>query len=150
MMPVYKDDRFGAITLPSRFWAKVLRTPSCWLWTAAKAPQGYGRFNMNRKLDGAHRTVLGLHGVKTPGFVPDHLCEIRNCVHFDHLDFVSHGENLRRAAEKRGQVSHCKYGHEYTPDNTTKIKGSIRRNCRQCVNARYAKRKLTPGRTSDE
>jgi hypothetical protein len=29
-------------TLPKRFWAKVNKTESCWLWTASKHPFGYG------------------------------------------------------------------------------------------------------------
>lgn len=27
-----------------RFWAKVDKTDSCWLWTASVKPKGYGQF----------------------------------------------------------------------------------------------------------
>lgn len=31
-------------TTAARFWGKVTKTATCWLWTAATDPQGYGRF----------------------------------------------------------------------------------------------------------
>ena len=77
-----------------RFWNKVEKTETCWIWTGAKDTKGYGAF---RDSDGrtvrAHRFSAG----EPPrGLVWDHLCRVRNCVNPDHLEAVTQGENVRR------------------------------------------------------
>jgi hypothetical protein len=50
----------------------------------------------------------------------------------DHLEPVSHRLNMDRAVAAR---THCKYGHEFTPENTynrRNAKGGISRACRTC------------------
>ena len=65
-------------SFPRRFWAKVNKTDSCWLWTASKTTVGYGMigigFGFNR-LIGAHRASWILH----KGPIPDGLCVLHNC-----------------------------------------------------------------------
>lgn len=113
-------------TVESRFWAKVNKTESCWIWTGNKGA-GYGRFALtSRQFIGAHRYAYELLVGPIPaGFQLDHLCRTPACVNPDHLEPVTMLENIRRA--KR---THCKYGHEFTPENSLNHSGW--RECRTC------------------
>ena len=77
-----KDPITGYYTGPSktaeeRFWPKVNKTDTCWLWTGSLSNTGYGQFQINRKLVLAHRFAYELvHGPIAPGLVIDHLCRI--------------------------------------------------------------------------
>jgi hypothetical protein len=48
---------------------------------------------------------------------------------------VTHLENVHRG--KRGNVTHCPQGHEYTPENTRTMmaRGKPARYCRICLTA---------------
>jgi hypothetical protein len=90
----------------------------CWLWTGALNDRGYGRWP--RWKDGgtrqAHRRVYEmLVGPIPEGLQIDHLCRVRNCVNPDHLEPVTHAENLRRAVGGGwgSAATHCPNGHEY-------------------------------------
>lgn len=124
--------------LPERFWAKVAVTPSCWLWVAYRDPNGYGRVAMGDGPRLAHRVAYeALVGAVPDGLDLDHLCRVRNCVNPDHLEPVSHAENMRRG--EFAQRDHCARGHEYTPENT-KLNDKGHRYCRTCAYERDARR----------
>jgi hypothetical protein len=81
-----------------RFWAKVNKTDTCWLWTGALGGAGYGVFSFERTLIRAHQFLAG----KAPdGMVWDHLCQVRTCVRPDHLEAVTQSENARRGWARR-------------------------------------------------
>lgn len=91
-----------------RFWEKVDKTPSCWLWTGAiSGGTGYGSFatmlgRNERKGVGAHRWAYeALVGPIPEGLVLDHLCAVRRCVRPEHLEPVTIGENNRRGSRDR-------------------------------------------------
>lgn len=123
-------------TLEERFWAKVDKTDACWLWTAAKDPRGYGYFKVGGKLLRAHRVAYEfLVGPIPCGLTIDHLCCVKSCVRPDHLEPVTGAENQRRAAVLR---THCKHGHEFTPENTHLRHGArICVQCQRVYRARY-------------
>lgn len=109
-----------------RFWEKVEKTDSCWLWTAALSQDGYGLFRDGRS-QSAHRWLYKqLVGEIPDGLQLDHLCRVRNCVNPAHLEPVTLAENARR-----GRLTHCKRGHELTPENTY-----VQRACKLCYQAR--------------
>lgn len=87
-----------------RFWAKVDKTGDCWLWTAAKNLQGYGKFYLRGKFLGVHRVSYTLtKGAIAEGLVIDHECHTPSCVNPKHLRQVTYkqnNENLQGARSK--------------------------------------------------
>lgn len=88
-----------------RFMEKVIPEPNsgCWLWSAAWNAQGYGVLGIGSKYDGTRRNVLAhrlsLYFFATPA--PDecdidHRCRVPCCVNPDHLEVVTHRENIFR------------------------------------------------------
>lgn len=101
MMHYERMRRYGAASEPHlakaelRFWSKVEKTDSCWLWTRSKNQYGYGTFSVGsdqRWL--AHRyawTVLV--GQIPSGAELDHICHVHNCVNPEHLRPVTSKQN---------------------------------------------------------
>ena len=117
-------------TIQERFWSKVEKTPTCWLWTGSCNPKGYGQFRVGKKKPGAHRVAYEwLVGPIPEGMQLDHLCRVRNCVNSDHLEVVTNLENNRRG--ERANRTHCKQGHEYNEENTYRHPDGWR-DCRAC------------------
>lgn len=120
------------VTTEERFWSKVDFSNSCWTWTAGRSG-GYGSFHCGKRHGLlAHRfSYFQFNGNCPP--VLDHLCRNRACVRPDHLEAVSHKENIMRGigiAPKRAAQSHCVNGHEFTKENTYHYRGG--RQCRAC------------------
>lgn len=123
---------------PERFWEKVLKTESCWHWRGSKTRKGYGNFfGPDRKVVRAHRYSYELAKGPIPeGLELDHLCRNRACVRPDHLDPVTHVENVRRGESVGPKpdryLSSCKYGHVFDDANTYIHPRTGRRWCRAC------------------
>lgn len=104
----------------------------CWFWTGA-LQKGYGRIRLGRRLEWAHRVAYRVWRGPIDAESIDHLCRHRACINPDHLEQVSKAANTMRG-ESFGPVNaaktHCKRGHEFTPDNTFRWRNS--RICRAC------------------
>lgn len=108
----------------------------CWIWQQRIDPQnGYGK-----KGGGKSRTLLA-HRVYYEfffGAIPaeseiDHLCRVRACVNPEHLELVSHRENMRRGqgfAGRNTRKSRCPKAHSLSGDNLYQYRG--KRLCRAC------------------
>lgn len=69
----------------------------CWIWQHAIGDDGYGRIWNGRIMARAHRVYYErLVGPVPLGLELDHLCRVRSCVNPNHLEPVTHGENVRR------------------------------------------------------
>lgn len=69
----------------------------CWIWQLYTTSLGYGHASRNGKYLGAHWVYWEeRHGPVPDGLELDHLCRQPSCVNPDHLEAVTHAENLRR------------------------------------------------------
>lgn len=133
-------DRYRPLT--ERFWEKVRKGDGCWEWLGARCePGGYGRIRLDGAQLLAHRVAYEINvGAIPDDLTIDHLCGNRWCVNPEHLEPVERGENSRRYASA---LTHCKHGHEFTPENTRTYQrgGRSRRACRACGRRRYYEQK---------
>lgn len=101
----------------------------CINWVGSKR-RGYGFVAKGA----AHRIAYELAKGPIPtGLEIDHLCYNRACCNPDHLEAVTHTENVRRAAARSAALrgNTCRHGHPTTDENTyTDPRG--RRHCRAC------------------
>lgn len=129
---------------PERFWEKVQKTDSCWLWTGAKSSAGYGTFNLgdNRGYDYAHRVAYRLLAGPIPdGLVIDHLCRVRHCCNPDHLEPVDPAENVRRGLAPYGLRTECRHGHDIADTTNVYVQpGLTGHRCRACARMASATR----------
>jgi hypothetical protein len=117
----------------------------CWIWTGAKKV-GYGYLRIPRYPGGKVRCGIqvGAHklmwehvnGPVPEGLELDHLCRVRNCVNPDHLEAVTHAENVKRgeAGLHNPIKTHCSNGHVYEEVGYCIIndpRGKYRR-CKRC------------------
>jgi hypothetical protein len=98
----------------NRFWRKVCKGESCWLWTAAKANTGYGAFGFRRNgrtmTMKAHRVAYELCVGPIPeGMILLHKCDVAACVNPDHLSLGTKAENNRDMQAKGRKVSGGSY-----------------------------------------
>jgi hypothetical protein len=115
---------------------------------------GYGHRYMKwlGKVLLAHRVSYEL--VKGPipeGLHLDHLCRTPLCVNPDHLEPVTHRENLLRGntfAARNAAKTHCVQGHELTPDNLYLRKDRIGRMCMTCRRNQDLKRRPRQRKTA--
>lgn len=81
--------------------SELVETP-CWVWLGATTkPDGYGRIQAQAIGVAQHTLVhratwVDRHGPVPDGLELDHVCGIRRCCNPDHLEPVTHVENLRR------------------------------------------------------
>lgn len=120
-----------------RFWARVNKTDTCWLWSGpSNSGKGsYGRFGADGQRWLAHRYAYTLLvGPIPPGYELDHVvCAVTRCVRPEHLEPVTPEEHERRSDQGayNRRKTHCPQGHPYTEENTRPV-GSSGRACRRC------------------
>lgn len=107
----------------------------CWLYQGFRAAPGYGEMSYRSTNWAVHRLAYFLWKGPIPeGKEIRHKCDIRHCCNPDHLELGTHHENLLDCLKRgrHGQLlkTHCKHGHEFTPENTRIYQG--RRTCITC------------------
>lgn len=133
------------MTLRDRFWAKVDKSGDCWIWTGAQTLREYGQIKIDKKSAMAHRIAWQLEvGAIPEGLEIDHLCRNHSCVRPEHLEPVTHVENLARSPvmnwSGRKTETHCGHGHLLSAENTY-MYPSGRKACRICKRSHAKKHK---------
>lgn len=131
--------------IEDRLASKIMPIPhcGCWIWVGEVDPRGYGRFyhweNGRSKARLAHRIVYEHYlGAIPDGLDLDHKCRTPSCVNPDHLDPVTHAENMARGIH--ATKSHCVHGHPLSGKNLERRKDRPNaRVCRACRVDRVAK-----------
>ena len=135
---------------------KGLDDGPCWIWERALLTGGYGCLDARHK--GPHPSKLThrvsyevAYGAIPAGLEIDHICRVRACYRPAHLRVVTHRENClapgaMTCSAVASRRTHCKNGHELTPDNL--LLSNLRskngcRSCRQCERERSAARRAT-------
>lgn len=99
------EERYQSLFILSnqkKFWSKVEKTDSCWLWKACCAAHGYGQFSSNEIHIGAHRYAFILaNGPVDKGLHLHHRCETPACVNPDHIQALTPLEHKAAHAAMR-------------------------------------------------
>lgn len=123
-------------SLEERFWSRVDKTGSCWLWVGARNPQGYGKvFIQGSQYMATHRAAWTLENGPIPkGLSVLHKCDTPSCVRPSHLFTGTQSDNMRdcrskgriRFPDNRGE----KYGAAKLTDQQV---GQIRALCKASI-----------------
>lgn len=135
---------------PAGWLDKIEFGEGCWPWTGFIYPSGYGQYGARRpgREVLAHRLVYQESVGSIPtGMVLDHICHNealdcsggdtclhRRCVNPDHLEPITQSEHALRGVRRPGYgklKTHCRWGHELSPDNTH-LEADGYRACREC------------------
>ena len=113
------------IELPPRIQEKIMPEPNsgCWIWLGSVGRNGYAKLNTRGKTTSVVHKLLfeRQFGLVPNGYELDHTCRVRCCVNPNHLEIVTHKQNMERSAP--AQKTHCKYGHLL----------NIQRKCIACI-----------------
>lgn len=127
-------------TAEERLLARSVRDGTCLRWTGTRGPTGYGTISVSGRKRRVHRVAHELWVGPIPeGYDVDHVkargCRFRDCIEPEHLEAVTHRENLLRSdglSGRRANPDQCRRGHPYTPDNLVWRKDGHRQ-CRRCT-----------------
>ncbi len=113
----------------------------CWLWLLHVGEKGYAHIWDGNKVCRAHRHIYELVKGRIPdGLEPDHKCRVRSCVNPDHIELVTHAENIRRA-QPHMKRELCSRGHRLEEPNLYHFNG--RRTCKACAISRARSKSRT-------
>lgn len=147
-------------TVADAFWSRVAFSQAgCWNWTGCKSLLGYGKLKIDGKYWMAHRfayneVVDTLPRHEPKGYELDHLCRNPSCVRPDHLELVTHRENVLRGVATsaiHAKKTYCPVGHPlYGPNLYVPPSGNVRM-CRACrkVQSKHGNRKRYKAKRED-
>lgn len=151
---IYSRKRTPALV---RFIRMTKPEGKCVVWTGNKRT-GYGLFYPSGNIcRSAHRFAYEMFRGPIPvGAQLHHVCENKRCVDPWHLEPVTAREHIERTpnnfALMNSQKTHCKHGHEFTPENTYTFRGM--RQCKKCHHRLslewWERKRITPGQANLE
>jgi hypothetical protein len=108
----------------------------CREWQGWKRRRGYGGIKVNKVEWAAHRLAYTLeYGPIPEGQLVLHRCDNPPCINPAHLFLGTQHDNIQDAVSKGKfpKRTHCKRGHELTPENS--VLAGYGRTCRICRQA---------------
>jgi hypothetical protein len=116
----------AAVPFEERFWPRVNKSATCWLWTGA-VHNGYGVLRRGPRGAGLIRAHVAswelTHGKVPTGLDVCHSCDVRACVRPDHLFVGSRLVNMRDAKAKgRVQQGERRPMHKLTDEAVRRIR----------------------------
>jgi HNH endonuclease len=153
-----QDDR---LPWPENLLGRLVVMPNgCVLHDSTPNDQGYCRVTTPTGRERAHRAMWEfMVGPIPEGMTVEHACHTedpscqegtnclhRRCVNIAHLELMPLGENISRQHHRNAAKTHCKWGHEFTPENTYVTKSGGR----QCITCRRKTDRNRRGRRKDD
>jgi len=137
-------EQYSRRPILERLLEKIEIGGDCWLWTGAQSSAGYGSIGAGTgtKTIPTHVVMYQAEFGPVPdGLEIDHLCRVRRCCNPNHLEAVTHLENVRRGngGQHWRNKTHCPTGHPYNEENTY-VSPRGRRHCRTCERVRNRSR----------
>lgn len=134
--------------IEDRFFAKVIKTDTCWLWSKGHTGTGYTTF-ANPWGKSGHAASFVIHKGPIPqNHQIDHLCSNPGCVNPTHLEAVTPQQDAARKKIRnrwRGWNTHCRRGHELDDHTTLWRANGKGRQCRVCIRDRQSEWQVRNG-----
>jgi HNH endonuclease len=116
-------DIYRTRPIAERFWEKVNKTETCWLWTKSLAGGGYGTFltitDGVKRTQPAHRVAWQLENGPIPdGMFLLHRCDTKRCVRPSHLFLGTQADNIKDMISKDRHASGKKWWLTLLPRGT--------------------------------
>jgi hypothetical protein len=87
-----------------KFWARVEKTDTCWIWRGPTNVHGYGRVGIHLRKQYAHRVAWTLTNGEVPaGLCLLHRCDNPPCVNPAHLFLGTRSDNAKDKVSKGRQ-----------------------------------------------
>jgi HNH endonuclease len=117
------------MNLADTFEERVVKTPTCWLWTGYKNSYGYGLFSLGRHGKTFNVPVHRFAWESRNGPIPAgghvlHSCDVPSCVNPDHLRLGTHTENMADMVTRKRLAIGSRHGMaRLTEAQVAEIKG---------------------------
>ena len=103
-------------SLTNRFWFRINKTDTCWIWNGGRNDKGYGRIAICTVMTVAHRVSWIIHH----GSIPDGLCVLHSCdnppcVNPSHLFLGTKADNATDRDRKDRLITPYIIGHNKSP-----------------------------------
>lgn len=108
--------------LAARFWRRVQKGDSCWLWLGARDRGGYGLVSVDRKrMPATHLAWFLAHGsFPLNGLIACHKCDNPPCIRADHLFLGTQADNAADMKAKGRSATGERNGANTRPDRRSK------------------------------
>lgn len=117
--------------IPERITSRIDFQDDCWIWTGYHNATGYPYSSLDGRDQPAYRVVYQMVVGPIPeGLELDHLCNVPSCVNPDHLEPVTHAENMRRIRDR--QLACRRAGHDWTDPHNVRVRKNGSRYCAEC------------------